>query len=132
MKLGEAIISYRERMGISQREFARRCNLSHGTIPILEKGINPNTGKKIVPDMPTYQKIASGMGIPVEELFDMLDKSELVSLGTAMTDNDRLEALHQNPELGMLFDRSRKMRPEDVKFMIQVADRILKGGNYSE
>ena len=82
--------------------------------------------------MPTYQKIASGMGIPVEELFDMLDKSELVSLGTAMTDNDRLEALHQNPELGMLFDRSRRMRPEDVKFMIQVADRILKGGNYNE
>ena len=39
---------------------------------------------------------------------------------------ERLEALHQNPKLGLLFDRSRKMSSEDVDFMIQMADRILK------
>jgi transcriptional regulator with XRE-family HTH domain len=41
-------------------------------------------------------------------------------------DQQRLEALHQNPRLGMLFDRSRKMGSDDVEFMIQMADRILK------
>lgn len=41
-------------------------------------------------------------------------------------DQERLEALHQNPRLGMLFDRSRKMSSEDVDFMLQMADRILK------
>lgn len=41
-------------------------------------------------------------------------------------DEDRLEALHQDPRLGLLFDRSRKMSHEDVEFMLQMADRILK------
>ena len=41
-------------------------------------------------------------------------------------DLQRLEALHQNPALGMLFDRSRKMSNDDIEFMLQMADRILK------
>ena len=41
-------------------------------------------------------------------------------------DQDRLEALHQNPALGLLFDRTRKMSHDDVEFMLQFADRILK------
>jgi transcriptional regulator with XRE-family HTH domain len=41
-------------------------------------------------------------------------------------DQQRLEALHQDPRLGLLFDRSRKMSHEDVEFMLQMADRILK------
>ena len=41
-------------------------------------------------------------------------------------DQERLEALHQDPRLGLLFDRSRKMSHEDVEFMLQMADRILK------
>lgn len=41
-------------------------------------------------------------------------------------DDERLEALHENPRLGLLFDRQRNMSPEDVEFMIQMADRILK------
>ena len=42
------------------------------------------------------------------------------------SDTSMLEALHQNPRLGLLFDRSRKMSSEDVEFMLQMADRILK------
>lgn len=40
-------------------------------------------------------------------------------------DQQRLEALHHNPRLGLLFDHSRKMKQEDVDFMIQMAERIL-------
>ena len=41
-------------------------------------------------------------------------------------DQQRLEALHQDPRLGMLFDHTRKMSKEDVDFMLQMAERILK------
>ena len=51
---------------------------------------------------------------------------DLQHFASGDTDQDRLEALHQNPQLGMLFDRSRKMSKEDVDFMLQMADRILK------
>ena len=131
MKLREVIQQYRENNDISQREFAKRCNLSHNTIHLLEKGINPHSGRELTPDTMTYKKIADGMGITMQELFLSLDQTELVSLGSAMTDNDRLEALHQNPKLGLLFDRQRKMSDSDIDFMLQMADRIL-GENYGE
>ena len=41
-------------------------------------------------------------------------------------DQQRLEALHQVPRLGLLFERTRKMRTEDVDFMLQLTDRIIK------
>lgn len=131
MTLAQAIIDYRTRMGISQREFARRCNLSHGTIPILEQEINRQTGKRPTPDIQTYKKVADGMGITLQELLEMLDKTELVSLGTAMTDSDRLEALHQNPKLCLLFDRQRRMSDEDIEIMLSITDRIVKE-NYGD
>lgn len=47
------------------------------------------------------------------------------------TDDSRLEALHQNPKLCLLFDRTSRMKPDDVDFMLQMADRITKE-NYGE
>lgn len=41
-------------------------------------------------------------------------------------DEERLEALHQNPRLGLLFDRTRKMSSADVETMLAVAASILK------
>jgi hypothetical protein len=41
-------------------------------------------------------------------------------------DRNRLEAMHQNPRLGLLFDRQSNMSDEDIEFMMQMADRILK------
>ena len=43
-----------------------------------------------------------------------------------IADYDRLEALHRNPRLGLLFDRQRQMSPDAVEAMIQMADLILK------
>ena len=126
MKLKDAIIKFRQENNLSQREFAKRCNLSHNTIHLLEKGVNPRSGKELIPDTLTYKKVADGMGITMDDLFMSLDQTEYVSLGTAMTDDDRLEALHQNPKLGMLFDRQRRMSDADIDFMLQMADRIVK------
>lgn len=131
MKLHDAITSYRLETGLSQREFAKRCNLSHNTISLLEKGVNPRSGKSLIPDTMTYKKIADGMGITMDELFMKLDQTEFVSLGTTMTDDDRLEALHQNPKLCILFDRQRKMSDKDIDFMLQIAERI-GNENYGE
>lgn len=41
-------------------------------------------------------------------------------------DQQRLEALHQDPRLGLLFDRTRRMSHEDVETMLAVAASILK------
>ena len=41
-------------------------------------------------------------------------------------DQDRLEALHQDPRLGLLFDRARRMSEADKETMLAVAASILK------
>ena len=80
MELKDVLKNFREKNKISQREFARRCDLSNSLISILEMGTNPQTGKKMSPDLVTYRKLASGMGISLQFLLESLDDTELVSL----------------------------------------------------
>ena len=130
MRLSKILKEYREVNDLSQREFARMCGLSNSLISILEMGVNPQTGKEMEPDMRTYRRLADGMGITVQELFDRIKADvHLGPSGLSNTDLERLEALHRNPQLGLLFDRTSKMKPEDVAFMIQMTDRMLKTQN---
>ncbi len=78
MKLKELVTEYRQLNNISQRELARRCDLSHGTINLIEKGYNPQTDKEMQLDLDTYKKLADGMGITMQELFERIDDSEVV------------------------------------------------------
>ena len=80
MKLGEIIIDHRKRMNISQREFSRQCDLSNSYISFLENEKNPKTGKPLVPTIEQYKKIARGMGITVQRLFEMLDDDAPVDI----------------------------------------------------
>lgn len=80
MELKDVLIAHRQKMNLSQREFARRCGLSNSLISILEMGTNSQTGKKPKPDIETYKKLASGMGITVQSLFEILGNSELVDM----------------------------------------------------
>ena len=82
MDLKDILINYREENKISQREFARRSGLSNAQISILEYGKNKQTGRKPVPDIITMKKIADGMGITLQTLFDMIGDSEYVGLNT--------------------------------------------------
>ena len=81
MKLSQIVTDYRSRMQISQREFARRCNLSNSYISFIENEFNPRTGRPIVPTLEIYQKIAAGMEMSVHQLFGILDEDAPVDLG---------------------------------------------------
>ena len=82
MKLGELIVQYRQEHGLSQREFARRCELSNSLISIIEKGVNPQTGKEMSPDLETYHRLAVAMGMSVQALFEKLGDDATVRLVT--------------------------------------------------
>ena len=73
MKLGDLIREYREKQDLSQRQFADKCDLSNGYISILEKGINPNTGKPVTPTIPQLKKLACGMNITVMEMLELVE-----------------------------------------------------------
>lgn len=75
MTLGEYIRLYRAEHGLSQREFVDRCGggITHGYISIIEKGVNPNTGKASRPSLDKLYAIARGMGMSVSDLAKKVD-----------------------------------------------------------
>ena len=80
MKLSTIISEYRNRLQISQREFARRCGLSNSYISFIENETNPRTGRPMVPTLEQYRKIAAGMDLSVHQLFGLLDEDAPVDL----------------------------------------------------
>jgi transcriptional regulator with XRE-family HTH domain len=104
-----------EEKGITQADICRELNVSSATVS------DWCSGKKY-PRVATVQRLADLLGVR----FSMLTTDDGLN---DYEDQQRLEALHQDPRLGMLFDHARKMSKEDVDFMIQMADRILKDRN---
>ncbi|HHV98309.1 MAG TPA: helix-turn-helix transcriptional regulator [Clostridiaceae bacterium] len=66
-RLGDIIKSRRERMGLSLREFANICGLSHAYISKLEGG-DPKTKKDIMPSISSLEKLAPVLSMSMEEL----------------------------------------------------------------
>lgn len=73
MKLNEFTKQYREKEGLSQREFAKRCKMSHSYISMFENGKNPGTGKKLIPTGETLRNLAAGMRMTVDDLVKQVD-----------------------------------------------------------
>ena len=118
MKLSAIITDYRSRMQISQREFARRCDLSNSYISFIENEMNPKTGRPMVPTLEQYQKLASGMDMTVHQLFELLDEDSPVdlrpSVSPAPADGPK------NDEIRILIPGISKLPPDQVERMKKV------------
>ena len=76
MKIGEYIRRYRESAGMSQREFAKVCDLSNAYISMIEQGVDPKTGKEIIPKIESCHKLARAMGMTVENFYRLLNDKD--------------------------------------------------------
>lgn len=101
-----------EARGITQADICRELNVSSATASDWCNG-------KKYPRIDAMQRLADLLGV----LYSTLTSEGGID---DFENQERLEALHQNPQLGLLFDRTRKMSSADVEFMLQFADRILK------
>ncbi len=80
MTIGEYVRNYRKKQGLSMQAFGEKCNLSRAYISILEKGINPTTGKAFAPTIETLNKIAEVTGVTIDTLLPMLDGNQLITV----------------------------------------------------
>ena len=115
MKLSTIISDYRKEMRISQREFARRCGLSNSYISFIENEKNPKTGRPVVPTLEQYKKLADGMGISVQRLFELLDDDAPVDLSGSSESTETAhpdEPLIRNPEIRLLASRLDRLPKE--------------------
>lgn len=109
MTLGEKIRKRRIELNMTMDDLGNAIGVQRSAINKYEKGMITDLKRS------TIQALANALQVSPLYLLDDDDD-----------DQERLEALHQNPALGLLFDRSRKMSHDDVEFMLQMADRILK------
>ena len=84
-----------EKKGISQADICRELDIPSATIS------NWCTGQRY-PRIDKMQQLADLLGVRYSTLTTEAGLQDY-------EDQQRLEALHQNPRLGLLFDRTRKM-----------------------
>jgi transcriptional regulator with XRE-family HTH domain len=101
-----------ETKGITQADICRELEVSSATASDWCNG-------KKYPRVDAMQRLADLLGV----LYSTLTTEHGLK---DYADQERLEALHQNPRLGLLFDRTRKMSSADVETMLAVAASILK------
>ena len=80
MKVGEWLKLYREQHNLSMQALADLCGFSKAYINVLEKGVNPKTGKPISPTMQTFEKIALGTKTDVDTLLKILDGDQPITV----------------------------------------------------
>ena len=124
MELRDFILNYRRENKISQRELARRAGLSNSLISIIENGINPQTGKKMVQDLGTYKKLADAMGMSINDLIDKIDDAEIVSLKSTYRDLAAEPIII--PDSEMFVNIVRHMEPSDYETVMEIYDKTYK------
>ena len=83
MKLGEWLKMYRVKHNMTMQDLANACGFSKAYIGILEKGINPTTGKSVSPTIQTLDKIARGTGQDIDSLMKYLDGDQPLTITRA-------------------------------------------------
>ena len=112
MSIGQRLKEARLARQITQEDLAKMVGVTKGAIGNYETGVSS-------PKETILVKLMDVLGIDANYLYqDFIRRSD--------ENQARLEALHQNPRLGLLFDRSSKMKPEDVDVMIRFAEGILR------
>lgn len=84
MVLGDIILAYRKKYQLSQREFAKLCNISYTYVSALEKNFDYRTNKPISPTLDTIKKVASAINTPIENILKMLDDTQPITLNATL------------------------------------------------
>ena len=116
MTLREYIVKYRQDHGLSQRQFANNCDISNGYLAIIENNYNPKTGKPPIISLLTIKKLASAMGLSLQELTDIIDNQEIADYDEAVLSEDERH----------LIQFYRDMTLEQKNLLLSVAQAIAK------
>ena len=124
----EKVTTFRERLndicdetGRTDIEIASDLRVSKQTLSAWKLGNRS-------PREPMIITLANYFGVSTEWLMGFDVPKKILHTRAMLSDQDqlRLEAMHQNPRLGLLFDRAADLDAEDIDFMERYVDRIMK------
>lgn len=119
MELKTFINSYRTEHNLTMEQFAKSASLSKGYISMLEKGYNPQTGKKIIPSISALNNIAIATGTDLDHLLKIIDDIE-VSL-----DSPAQDLIISNPQEEQLILGYRNLTTANQKELLAYLDMKL-------
>lgn len=119
MELKTFINSYRTEHNLTMEQFAKSASLSKGYISMLEKGYNPQTGKKIIPSISALNNIAIATGTDLDHLLKIIDDIE-VSL-----DSPAQDLIISNPQEEQLIIGYRNLTKANQKELLAYLDMKL-------
>ena len=119
MELKTFINSYRTEHNLTMEQFAKLASLSKGYISMLEKGYNPQTGKKIIPSISALNNIAIATGTDLDHLLKIIDDIE-VSL-----DSPAQDLIISNPQEEQLIIGYRNLTTTNQKELLAYLDMKL-------
>lgn len=119
MDLKTFINSYRTEHNLTMEQFAKSASLSKGYISMLEKGYNPQTGKKIIPSISALNNIAIATGTDLDHLLKIIDDIE-VSL-----DSPAQDLIISNPQEAQLIIGYRNLTTANQKELLAYLDMKL-------
>lgn len=119
MELKTFINSYRTEHNLTMEQFAKSASLSKGYISMLEKGYNPQTGKKIIPSISALNNIAIATGTDLDHLLKIIDDIE-VSL-----DSPAQDLIIANPQEEQLIIGYRNLTTANQKELLAYLDMKL-------
>lgn len=119
MELKTFINSYRTEHNLTMEQFAKSASLSKGYISMLEKGYNPQTGKKIIPSISALNNIAIATGTDLDHLLKIIDDIK-VSL-----DSSAQDLIISNPQEEQLIIGYRNLTTANQKELLAYLDMKL-------
>lgn len=129
-EIGKKLAARRKELNLTLEDVGRAVGVGKSTVQRWESGMIKNMGRDKIALLAKVLQISPIEIVPMDDVLPWEVSPDLLSQTVVLVpnaeDQERLEALHQDPRLGLLFDRTRKMSHDDVEFMLQFADRILK------
>ena len=113
-RFAENIKAYRKKRKMTQDELAKRLGVSRSAVGMWESGTRE-------PDYDTLEKIAGVLYVNIESL---IGTEEMLKTLPWEQDWEIREELKQNPDLRMLLSASSKLNEDDIKYLIQLAERM--------
>lgn len=116
-EIANKIKTRRQELGLTLEEVAQAVGVGRSTVRKWETGMIKNMGRDKIAKLAKILKLDPVELVPGDGAF-----LQHPSVYTEPNDIERLEALHQDPQKGILFDRVRDMPHEDVEKLMQIID----------
>ena len=115
---------FRMKENLSQSELAAKLGISPSAVSMYEVG-------KREPDFETEEKIADFFHTDLDTLRgrESSDAEQQPSYYLDKDSSDAAQFLFSNPEYKVLFDTSRKVKPEDINLVAEMIKRMAGGSS---